>query len=322
MTATTPERHEITGDRGVDRIIEGVVGIFGQAFPGRIRAVYLRGSHASGSSTAGSDIDLFVVFEDGFGDRDEHEAAQAVCRHCALLTSVMLEIIPLSEEQLHDERQLAIALALKLGTRLVSGTDIRPELPELDSTRYVRSVVHTPCYSYIFPEKRRQAGVLSYPLEHLEAEGPFFGYDQWLMPGPDGVEVPSTKLLVASVGWTATALIALRTRKYVSDKANCVELYQSDVADEWTELVVDVHEHCRNRWRYRVPDSVADRRTLRELCARALPFQNHYLERYRGYQLDELRSGDPDRQRLAARRLQVVVFPDDEVRAALQAAGV
>lgn len=38
-----------------------------------------------------------------------------------------------------------------------------------------------------------------------------------------------------SVGWTATAIIALRSGQYVRDKAACVELYEKHVADEWTD---------------------------------------------------------------------------------------
>lgn len=292
----------------VDRILEGAAGIFEQAFPGRIRGVYLRGSHASGNATPGSDIDLFVVFEADFVDRAEAQRARAICRHCAQLCPVVLEIIAVSEGHLHDQRDVALALALKLSTRLVSGADIRPNLPELDPDTYVRSVVHTPCFSYVYPAQRQAP--LRFPLEHIDPDGTFLGFDQWRLPGPDGSELPSTKLLVATVGWTATAIIALRTGRYVRDKAECARLYAERIADEWTELVVDVHELCRNRWQYRVPDGPSDRRRLRELCERTLPFQNHFLELYRGYQLEELRSGDPERQRLAAERLETIVFPD------------
>ena len=209
------------------------------------------------------------------------------------------------------------ALNLKLATRLLYGEDIRPELPPFDADTYVRSAVQTPYLSYAYPAERRD-GPLIYPLRHIDPDGPFFGYDQWTMPGPDGDETPSTKLLVGSVGWTATAIVAMRSGQYVRDKAACVELYQRYVADEWTSLVADVHRLCRNAWQYRVPSEAADRATLRGLCDRALAFQNHFLELYRRFQLTELASGDRDRRQLAVQGLRRIVFRDQEVADALR----
>jgi hypothetical protein len=158
-------------------------------------------------------------------------------------------------------------------------------------------------------------------LQHIDPHGRFFGYDQWETPGSDGLDQPSTKLLVASVGWTATAIVAFRTGRYVRDKATCVDLYQKHVTDEWTQLVTEVHELCRNHWHYQIPSSDVDRQKLRSLCDQALAFQNHFLMLYRGYQLTELASGDPNRQKLAAERLQQIVFTDQEVASALAKAG-
>jgi hypothetical protein len=312
-----PELIEATGDRQCDKIAQGVIGIFENAFPARVRGFYLRGSHASGTSIAGSDLDLFIVFKDRFTDLAEYDRAQALCGHCARLTPMLLEIILTGERVLRRTEGIGAALNLKLATRLLYGEDIRPELPPFDADTYVRSVIHTPYLSYTYPVQRRNANSLVYPLHHIDRDGPFFGYDQWTMPGPDGIDRPSTKLLTASVGWTATAIIALRSGKYVRDKAACVELYQKHVADQWTDLVAQVHELCRNRWHYQLPSGDADRQTLRALCRRALDFQNHFLALYRQYQLAELASADTDRQQLAARRLKQIVFPDQEVANAL-----
>lgn len=237
----------------------------------------------------------------------------------ARLCSVLLEIIVIGERGLRRTDAVDASLNLKLATRLLAGEDIRPELPAFDADTYLRSVIHTPYGSYSFPEQRREAGSVTYPLGHIDPDGPFFGYDQWPMPGPDGLDEPSTKLLVATVGWTATAIIALRAGKYVRDKVACVELYREDVADEWTDLVSKVYEHCRNQWHYRIPAGDADRQTLRALCERVPDFQNHFLRLYRQYQLSELASGDIERQQLAAHRLTQIVFPDQEVADSLRA---
>jgi hypothetical protein len=308
---------ESTGAPSADRILQGVIGILEQVFPGRIRGYFVRGSYASATSTEGSDLDMFVVFKDAFVEPAEAEKARSICRHCARLSPILLEILVVSEQQLHREDNLVIALQLKLASRPVSGQDIRPQLPDLQADAYVRAVVHTPYFSYTHPALRRGSPHLSYPLAHIDPEGAFYGFDRWLVPGPDGVDIPSTKLFVATVGWTATALIAVQTGRYVRDKTACVQLYQRHIGDQWTELVSSVHELCRNRWHYRIPTAEADRRRLRGLCEQALGFQNRFLARYRTYLLDELHSSEPQRQTLAAQRLAQIRYPDGEIIEAL-----
>ena len=51
---------------------------FTQQFPGRVRAGYAEGSLADGSRLATSDVDLIIVFADGFHDEDEHRQAEAL----------------------------------------------------------------------------------------------------------------------------------------------------------------------------------------------------------------------------------------------------
>ncbi len=227
----------------------------------------------------------------------------------------MLECLLVGERGLGQDPNLA--LNLKLATRLLYGEDIRPDLPAFDRYSYVRSVIHTPYFSCVYPTQRSNTGHLTYPLQHISTGDQFLGYTQWAMPAADGTEQPSTRLLIASVGWTATAIVALRTGQYVKDKNACVDLYRTLIGDEWTRLVVEVHDLCRNRWHYRVPDSRTDQRTLRELCHRALAFQNHFLTIYREYQFAELACCDPERQALAIARLHQVVFRDEEVASAL-----
>lgn len=173
---------ESTGDRWCDKIARGVIGIFAEVFPARVRGFYLRGSHASGTSVAGSDLDLFVVFEDRFTGRAECDRAQALSSHCAQLTSMPLEIALAGECALRRPDGIGAALNLKFATRLLYGEDIRPELPPFDADTYVRSVIHTPYFSFTYPVQRRNASALVYPLRHIDPEGPFFGYDQWTYP--------------------------------------------------------------------------------------------------------------------------------------------
>jgi hypothetical protein len=295
-----------------------VIGIFEQVFPDRVRGYFVRGSYASATSTEGSDLDMFIVFNDAFVEPAEAKKARDICGNCALLSPLVLEILVVSERQLQREDNLVIALQLKLASRPAYGQDIRPQLPEFQADTYVRAVVDAPYFNYTYPPQRRSSPHLTYPLGHIDPEGAFYGFDQLLILGPDGVDIPSTKLLVATVGWTATALIALATGRYVRDKSACVDLYQHHVADQWTELVVRVHELCRNQWHYRIPTGEGDRHRLRELCEQALAFQNHFLGRYRSYLLDELHSGALHRQALATQRLAQIRYPDSEVVEALR----
>ncbi|QSB13743.1 hypothetical protein JQS43_19550 [Natronosporangium hydrolyticum] len=301
----TVELDESTGDAVADRVVSGVVGVFERAFPGRVHGYLLRGSYASGANIDGSDLDLCIVFQEEFADPAEAERARGAAASCAQLSSLPLEALVVSEAQLQRPDNLVLALQLRLTSRPVYGGDVRGKLPALETDTYVRSVVYTPLHSYLYP-KQRAGGSLHYPLEHIDPEGEFFGFDQWRMPGPDGQDVPSTKLLVATVGWTATALIALTVGRYVRDKRACVALYRQHLDDDWLPLVADVHELCRDRWRYQLPEAGAERRQLRELCERTLGFQNHYLRRYREYQLAEAKSDDPERRELALHRLEQI----------------
>ncbi|HEY8455241.1 MAG TPA: nucleotidyltransferase domain-containing protein [Actinopolymorphaceae bacterium] len=307
-----------TGSQHADKVVQGVVGIFDECFPNRVSGCYLRGSYASDTQNPGSDLDLVIVFKDDLDDALERKA-KALAAHAALLTPVMLEVVVVSENQLQEQDSLTLALGVKLGSRLVYGRDIRPKLPGIDIDRYTRSVVHMPYYSYRYAYVTGPDETLRYPLRFRSPHTDYRGFDRWTLPGPDGSDVPSTRLLVATTAWTATALVALRTGRYVRDKTECATLYETYVADEWTPVVVDVLRVCRGAWHYQIPPTDADRRQLRTLCTDAREFHNHYLDAYyRPYQLAELRSGEPERLLLAVRRLGEIVLPEPAVTNALQ----
>jgi Nucleotidyltransferase domain len=73
-----------TGQPQIDEIIRGIIGLFETVFPGRIRGCYLVGSYADGSAVALSDIDLRVVFKEGFADSAEEEQVRRVRGYCRL----------------------------------------------------------------------------------------------------------------------------------------------------------------------------------------------------------------------------------------------
>lgn len=298
-----------TGDARCDAIVLDVLTAFDEHFPGRLLSCYLRGSRATGAAVEGSDLDLLIIFTDRFSGMEEFERARAVCESLARTSPILLEVMLIGENRLYDETALDAALDVKLNCLPLFGSDIRALLPEFDATTYVRNVIHTPYYSYSAPVQRSSR--IEYPLDHIEPASEFFGFDQWLIPDPRLGDVPSTKLLVATVGWTATALVARHAGVYVPNKAASAAMYASLIGDSWTPLVVDVQEWCRNRWHYLIPDADADaeRAILRQLCDDALDFQNHFLRVYRDDALGELASGDPGRRLLAAERLGQITYP-------------
>jgi hypothetical protein len=81
-----------------------------------------------------------------------------------------------------------------------------------------------------------------------------------------------------------------------------------------------LHDLCRNRWAYLIPDNPHDRQRLRDLCARILEFENHHLSIRRTYLLNALRTGSPSARLAAARTLGGLLFPDQEIRDTLHAA--
>ena len=106
------------------------------------------------------------------------------------------------------------------------------------------------------------------------------------------------------VSKAATALVAYETQDYIPTKAECLARYRKDIADEWTPLLEDVFEFCKRSLHYQIPSSAVDRAKLREICARTLDFENHFLRTLDVF----LGSEDHDPQEVDLVR-QRIVFP-------------
>lgn len=306
-----------TGDRRIDQVLRGVVGVFEAAFPGRVRAYYLLGSYANGSAVPTSDLDMGVLIADRYRDGAEGDRAIRLCQDCEAISGMLLELWVSSEERLRQPDRFGTALQLRFSSRFLHGEDVRGRLVAQADDRYVRWAAHVPVYGLL--GERGHPPALTYPLDYPDPAGEFYGYDRLTLPGAGAADQPSTKLVVAIVGRIAAALIALRTGRYVGSKRESVELYRAHIADEWTDLVEQVYALCRIRWGYLVPADPVDRHLLRDLCRRALAFENHFLAAYQDYLLGLLRM--PDRvQRLSAlETLRQVIYSTPQVTAAVQA---
>ncbi|MGH2517148.1 MAG: nucleotidyltransferase domain-containing protein, partial [Ktedonobacterales bacterium] len=108
-----------SGSSRVDELLRGLIGIFETAFPGRIRACYVDGSYADGSGLATSDVDLTLVFQGAFRNKDERRRAGALCRHCVKLSGVELDASVADEEELRQ----GVPPSFKLAASLIYGVE-------------------------------------------------------------------------------------------------------------------------------------------------------------------------------------------------------
>ena len=302
-----------TGRAPIDDRLRGVVGIFEMVFARRIRSYYVEGSYADGTEVTTSDLDLTVVFRDGFRDATERDTAAQLAGYCAALGGVELDI------ELTDDKQLAggVYPSLKVGSLCLYGEDRRDHLRLLPLEEWTRQRMHAAYWLLVnvFHRPRR----VTYPLAYPDPAGSFYGYDQRVVRLATGAEVNSTRDLVRVTGWIATALLASRAGVYVARKRDCHRAYRRHIDDAWAPLVEELYRRCRSEWGYLIPSGAAEQQMLRALCEQTLQLENHFLVVYKDYLLAELGSGNKVAQGRALWMLGQVVYHDEDVRRAVQA---
>ncbi len=164
---------------------------------------------------------------------------------------------------------------------LLYGEDLRQELPAPQFSAYLSNVTQAPL---IFFSKMHHQDPLLYPLDYPDGKDQYYGYIQY----PDRQETPvgSTKRLVHILGFAATCLIGLTAGQMVFRKKDWLPVYRQTVGDAWTSYLEQIYTRLNVDWGYRLPTGRSEQRTLRSLCRKALKFENHYLEVYRGYLLE------------------------------------
>jgi hypothetical protein len=302
-----------TGQQRIDDTLRGMIGIFEAAFPGRIWSYYLVGSYVDGSATPLSDVDVRIIFKGDFAAGEEERMRQ-VRECCRLISPIAIDCPPLCEARLlHDEDWLHEPLGIKADGQLLYGEAIGDSFPEPAFSAYVRNVTAVPVSRF---GRIRGQSRLRFPLAYPDPAGEFYGYVRRI--GPPWARVPSTKDLVHMVGFAATCLIALEAERMVTRKRDWLELYKETIGDGWTPLLEAVYVRCKEAWSYRLPEDEGERGRLRDICGQIVAFENYYLTCYRTFLLTELQSGDSARQRFAVARLNEVVYPDEEIQAALR----
>lgn len=306
-----------SGDATADNIVRGLVGIFEAVFPDRVAGYYLTGSYANGSALPTSDLDMAILFKGRFLSQAEFETAVQINESCKLISPVVLDAWVISDERTQQAEFIGDTLELKLSSRLVYGKDTRHMITAQPDATYVRWAMDIP--QYPLTVARNLGGSVTVPLDYPDPDGMFYGYDQWKVRTAYGKQQAGTKLLVALVGRIASALIAHHAGQYVGSKQECVEKYRMYINDEWTTLVEQVYEHCRNRWGYCIPVAEEERQRLRTFCQQTLAFENHFLTVYKSFLLAELQSGERKHQLLAIKRLGQIIYPAQDVVAVLSA---
>lgn len=322
-----------TGIEQVDDILRGVIGLFEQSFPGRIRSYLLGGSYSDGSAVGhdrspnSSDLDLFVIFRGSMQETEEvnfHRVVEA----CRLISPLALDAHAYSEDDLlqpprPEATQTSFLTALiQVASLLVYGDDLRAELPTVPFSRYVLDVIASGVFHLGIP---RQPETLAYPLvpplvpplAYPNPAGEFYGYE--VVPArPDAPA--GTRVLVAITTWIATLILALETGRYACQKSQSIQLCQQYLPDnEWTQLAATIYAACKGAWGYALPEGQEERERLRGWCRKTLALENEYLRRCRSYLLTQLQQGVPDEKRQAASILQSIIYRDEEMVAALNA---
>src|SRR5579862_161041 len=286
------------GDARIDAILQGVTALFEVVFPTRVRGYYLLGSFSEHTSVALSDIDLIILFAGGF-EGNEEATAQRVVEACGLLSPIRLDIALQSEETLRIED-----VRLKLGSLLITGEDVRAQIPLPTPEAHARYMTD---WALWFIRRLHDGASLGVPLNYPDSTDAFYGYARVRIPGwyPTGT-VQGTKEFVATVCWTATALLSLilGADGYVGTKGEAVRRYRDLGDGEWGSYVTEVYSLGKGEWRYGVPESVTDRQHLGKLCAQGLPFFNHYLTRYRDYLNQQRRGEDATERQWAEEQLR------------------
>ena len=270
-------------DQNVGAILHRLVNNLERDYPNRVAAYYLRGSHADGSANDLSDVDFVVVVKD-------MNDTFAVSRSIGFASPAwpVVETVTLAISQLNDRSLADLLVTLKWGSELLYGRDVRNDIVPQWSD-YTRAVIRA-CRSGI--AMLRDSITVPEPLNYPEPSGEFFGYEATLSGGYKAVRKlkwyrvgtsEGTKELASVVARSATGLIAVQSRQFVSRRGQVIAVYSHDIADEWTDFIRDVTVSCRETWGYRVPEQPADRKHLRELCQRMLDFEKHCLGRFSGW---------------------------------------
>lgn len=262
----------------VNAILQEVICLYEKAFPGQIVAYYIQGSYADETFVGTSDLDLCIVFRDRFPNSDLHKVAEHLWESYPHSSTMELDIGIVDEESLRN----GVHPTLKLGSKLLYGEDVTRHYPIMSIEAWARERMHAAHWLLVHIYERPDRRDL--PLTYPDPTAEFYGYTNRTVCLPDGEVVPSTRNLIRTTGWAATALLALQARQYVVRKRDCHRLYRHSIGDEWSALLEDIYSYCRQEWHYLIPTETHHRQRLRAICEQTLGFERHFLALYQNHQ--------------------------------------
>lgn len=311
--------HNPTNIAQADEILQGVITLYEMVFPGRVRAYYLTGSYTDGTAILvsgdrlnSSDLDLFIVFKGSLesGEAEKHAQLRAAC---TLISPFAIDAGVSGEDQLFEKGNVV----LKLDSLLLYGEDIREHLSLMSFNAYLQYSISLTHKSFL--TMRDTPSYAIFPLDYPDPAGEFYGYDWSVKGGTLGWNQGGTRVLVASIGRAVSALVALKTGRYVGKKSDSVKTYKELINDEWTTLAEDIYQQCKFEWGYLVPEATEARQQLKELCRQTLAFENYFLTVSKTWLLSQLKDNDKKGKVWAIQQLGKIIFSDPEIENALSA---
>lgn len=302
-----------TGHQKVDEILQGIIGTYEKTFPTRIRAYYLIGSHATGNVVCTSDLDVVIVFKDKLLS-DEEKLAHHVGNSCQLFSTIELDLMFYSEEQILRRRMYGRGFALT--RRLVFGEAFNEVIPLPSIEKYLWFMMNS-AYE-VLVSIRCNPLTLSFPVDYPNPRETFYGYANPVRL-LNGEIRNGAKQLVHNVCVACSAIIGFLVAEQVTSSSESVKVYKKRIGGRWTGFLDGIHEVCRIQWNYIIPEGEIGQRQFRDYCQQALGFERHFLKIYRNYLLEILHCQDMSHKLDAVRRFGEVIYPDGEAVKALQA---
>ena len=303
---------ELIDNVTITQTLQGLIDLFEQVFPRRVRGYYLEGSYADQTALTTSDVDLTILFKDSFIDTAEREKAERIAKNYATANKLELDIDFLDEKEISN----GVPPSLKLGSQVLFGEPIKENLPLVSVTEWGRERMHAAYW--LMTKVFNRPDMVTYPLEYPKPEAEFYGYTERKMGLADGREVYSTRDLIRVMGWAATALVALLGNQIVTSKKECHILYRKYINDEWSLLLESIYKQCREEWQYLIPEQPSEQYKLRRICQQAIEFENHFLGIYKQFLLSELRNPDVSVKRRALQMQKHIPYVDQDVISLLQ----
>ena len=288
-----------TGVPQIDEIIRGCIGLLEIVFPNRIQAYYLVGSYADGGFTTTSDIDLVPLFKGKMQAGEEQTYRQAV-EYMNLLSPVHLGFGLRNEDQSFREGGVGI----KIGSVLLYGKDVRDQIPLTPLEQYRRSLISTSID--LIRYQRGDPKRLIFPLGYPNAQDAYYGYvkdEQVQGTMRRGIATIFTHLM-----FLASSIATLKTGQYNASKSFSWKFYQETIGDAWGAYLEEWYIHGKKQWGYAVPVSAEERHHLRQMCQKALAFENEFLLIAKDFILQRLESNAEEERQWAQQEIQKIII--------------